>query len=177
MERTDEVHACLPISGSSLSPTLSPFCLPQAWDLPSSILIGPDSNLETDLGGKERESLLRSWRKVPEEGAAISAPPAGGGKAKRGFQKLEDISPLDTQIPCASTHTSTQWLGRGVRSGPDSLPGGQLSAVCKLGCPPASGGIGHTQGSPKGNETESPGWTLEVLFAPPPTLSFASESL
>lgn len=162
MERTDEVHACLPVSGSSLSPTLSPFCLPQAWDLPSSILIGPDSNLETDLGGKEQESLLRSWRKGQLFRRLLRVV-----EKLRGFQELEDISPLDTQIPCASTRTSTRWVGRGVRSGPDSLPGGQLSAVCKLGCPPASGCVGHTQGSPKGIETESPGWTLEVLCAPP----------
>lgn len=121
MERTDEVHACLPISGSSLSPTLSPFCLPQAWDLPSSILIGPDSNLETDLGGKERESLLRSWRKVPEEGAAISAPPAGGGKAK-GISRARRHQPSGHADPmCEHPHEHTvggSWSPQWARQPP-----------------------------------------------------------
>lgn len=57
-----ELHACLPVlapsSGSSVSLILSPFCLPRAWDLPSSISICPDANLETDFGGKRARSTL-----------------------------------------------------------------------------------------------------------------------
>lgn len=140
-----------PVSGSSFSPTLSPLCRPQAWDLPGSISISicPDSNLETDFGGKRARALLRGWRRGPEEGAAVLAAPKGKGGQQRHQRAFQSPDPSDAQRrrPAhASTHTGTQWV-EASQMLPAASPEGPLSAICQLGAHRASGGSGRPQGS------------------------------
>ena len=166
MERTVEVYACLPGLAPSLaplfSPTLSPFCLPQAWDLPSSIMMCPDSNLETDFGGKkEQTALLRSSKKAPKEETAIWAAPRlrnsrGGGEGKRGFQV-----PKPSDMGGASLHNRapTRWVAESQMRQTASQ-GGQLSALRRQDA------CGYSHGSPGGNEVRLTGpW---LFFVPTP---------
>lgn len=123
--------------GSWASPTLSPFCLPQAWDLPSSILICPDSNWETDFGEKRTRSTLEwplLWGRVLEEGiwgcGQLRGPETQGGW--RGDQEgVSDPEALrHSEAPtCTWEHPHKHTVGRGVTDVPDCIPGGWLLAV------------------------------------------------
>lgn len=65
VEGTVDVHACLPGLAPFLAPLSlphSPACLPQAWDLPSFMLVCPDSNLEADSGGKRARRTLQEFQ-------------------------------------------------------------------------------------------------------------------
>lgn len=128
-----------PVSGSS---TLSPLCLPQPWDLPGSIPMCPNSTKKQISEAREQEALLRSWRRIPEEGAAISAAPGGGGEAKRGSQTPEAVGRSERQA-ARGGRPHRHAGGRRCPGRTDCLQGGPPLTLCKPVAHRASGCTTH----------------------------------